>query len=111
MKMIFAIVHDEDGGFVIDKLNKSNFMVTKLATTGGFLRRGNTTLLIGTEDDKVEQVIDIIKEECSTRKQVNVNTPYVSGGVQSISYATVPMTVEFGGATIFVVDVEQHVKI
>lgn len=40
MKMIFAIVHDEDGGFVVDKLNKSNFMVTKLATTGGFLRRG-----------------------------------------------------------------------
>lgn len=111
MKMVYAIVHDEDGAFVIEKLNKSNFMVTKLSTTGGFLRRGNSTLLIGTEDDKVNQVIDIIKEECSTRKKVSVNTPYASGGVQSISYATIPMSVEFGGATIFVVDVEQYLKI
>ena len=59
MKMIFAIVHDEDSGFVIDNLTKHEFMVTKLSSSGGFLKRGSTTLLVGTDDDKVDNVINI----------------------------------------------------
>ena len=50
MKMIFAIVHKEDEGFVVERLNKERISVTKLASTGGFLRKGNATLMIGTED-------------------------------------------------------------
>lgn len=111
MKMVFAIVHDEDSGFVIDNLTKHEYMVTKLSSSGGFLKRGSTTLLIGTDDDKVDNVINIIKEECSNRRQITVNAPYVSGGVQPISYASVPMNVEIGGATVFVIDVAQYMKI
>ena len=70
MKLIYAIVHAEDGNAVTEELTKHRFSVTKLATTGGFLRRGNTTLLIGTEDQFVNQVIEIIKQECGQRKQI-----------------------------------------
>ena len=52
MKMIFAIVRKEDEGFVIERLNKEKISVTKLSSTGGFLRKGNATLMIGTEDER-----------------------------------------------------------
>ena len=110
MKMIYEIVHDEDSEMVIEELNKEHFSVTKISTTGGFLRKGSTTLMIGTEDDKVKSAIDIIKKECSTRKRVIVNTPYIGNGL-STSYVGVPVNVEVGGATIFVMDVEEFYKI
>lgn len=108
MKMIYAIVRDEDGTRVMEELNKKGYSVTKLATTGGFLRSGNTTLIIGTEEEKVDDVIGTIKEECESRKQVIVtSSPMVGLG----SYTSVPISVDVGGATIFVLDVERFEKI
>ena len=60
MKLVLAIVNDEDANRVITGLSKKGFGVTKLAATGGFLKAGNVTILIGTEDEKVESVIEII---------------------------------------------------
>ena len=68
MKLVFAIVNDQDGSKVLEALNKEGFSVTKLATTGGFLKVGNMTLIIGTEEDKVQKVIDIVKEKSHKRK-------------------------------------------
>jgi uncharacterized protein YaaQ len=66
MKMIFAIVRDSDDARVIDRLILDGYRVTRIATTGGFLRRGNVTLLIGVEgEDKVQAVIDLLRETCS----------------------------------------------
>ncbi|NLG86326.1 MAG: hypothetical protein GX489_03825, partial [Firmicutes bacterium] len=53
MKMIVAVVQDQDASQLLQKLLSSNYRATRLATTGGFLRQGNTTLMIGAEDDKV----------------------------------------------------------
>lgn len=112
MKLIYAIVHSEDGDTVTEELNGNGFSVTKLATTGGFLRRGNTTLLIGTEEEKVGQVIDIVKRECGKREQVVYNMPYAhSGGASIAGYNAMPTNVDVGGATIFVVDVERFEKV
>ena len=112
MKLIHAIVRSDDGDNVTEELNARGFSVTKLATTGGFMRKGNTTLLIGTEEDKVEQVIGILKKECGKREQVVFNMPYAhSHGVPVASYSAVPTTVDVGGATIFVIDVEQFVRV
>ena len=61
MKMLLAIVHNEDAPLLINELNEKKYFVTKLATTGGFLKKGNTTLLLGIEDEKVDEVCDIIK--------------------------------------------------
>jgi Uncharacterized protein conserved in bacteria len=108
MKMVYAIVRDEDGNRVMSKLNKCGFSVTKLATTGGFLRSGNTTLISGVEDDKVDDAINVIKKECETRKQVVVtSSPMVGIG----NYTSIPVTVDVGGATIFVMDIEKFEKI
>ena len=108
MKLIYAIVRNEDGNGVIEELNKNGFSVTKLATTGGFLRSGNTTLLIGTEAEKVDEAIKIIEQRCGERKRiVYTPSPMIGIGV----YTQYPVNVEVGGATIFVVDVERFEKI
>ena len=96
MKLIYAIVRDEDGSRVMEQLNKNGFSVTKLASTGGFLRSGNTTLIIGTE------------EQCGPRKQIVVNPVPIAGVGNYTSY---PVSVDVGGATIFVMDVERFEKI
>jgi uncharacterized protein YaaQ len=65
MKMIFAIVRDVDDAKVIDQLVSNGYRVTRMASTGGFLRRGNVTLLIGTQgDQRVQGVIDLLNDTC-----------------------------------------------
>ena len=110
MKLVYAIVRTDNEDDVIAELAKNRFGITKLSTTGGFLKKGNTTLLIVTEDDQVDQVIDIIKKECGKRQKITVNVPYMSGTAM-VNYGTMPMTVEIGGATIFVTDVDRFEKI
>jgi uncharacterized protein YaaQ len=61
MKMIFSVVNNDDGAVVNAQLIKAGFHVTKLASTGGFLKKGNTTFILGVEDEKVETAVDIIK--------------------------------------------------
>lgn len=109
MKLVFAIVNNEDGNIVMRELNKAGFSVTKMASTGGFLRAGNTTLLVGTQEDEVETVIDVIRKHSMKRKQI-VFTP--EPFVNAVSdYSAYPEEIETGGATIFVVDVEQFEKV
>ena len=73
MKLVFAIVNNEDGNIVMRELNKAGFSVTKMASTGGFLRVGNTTLLVGTEEEDVQKVIDVIRKFSAKRKQILCN--------------------------------------
>ncbi|MBE7028209.1 MAG: hypothetical protein E7407_04150 [Ruminococcaceae bacterium] len=111
MKLVFAIVNSEDDHLVIKHLNKEKFSVTKMASTGGFLRVGNTTLLVGTSEEKVERVIEIIRDHSKRRKQFLVNTeqPYMASLAPSPFAQT--NEIEVGGATIFVVDVEKFEKV
>ena len=109
MKLVFAIVNNEDGNIVMRELNKAGFSVTKMASTGGFLRAGNTTLLVGTEEEKVQTVVDVISKHSMKRKQVIFTPePYIGG---AIDYSSYPDEIETGGATIFVVDVERFEKV
>ena len=71
MKLIIAITRDEDSEQVINSLIQNEYRVTKIASTGGFLRRGNTTLMIGVEDKKVDHVIDIMQEISAAVSQDN----------------------------------------
>jgi uncharacterized protein YaaQ len=109
MKLIIAVVQDKDAGKLIRNLMEKNYRVTKLASTGGFLKVGNTTLLIGAEDDKVNEVIDIIKEKCRAREQIVTPVSTVGGPVDS--FIPYPVEVVVGGATVFVIDVEQFQKL
>lgn len=109
MKLVFSIVHDEDGNKVMKKLNENGFSVTRLCSTGGFLKAGNTTLLVGVESDKLDLVIEIIKNKSKSRKQM-VNNPIAPSGLGTVLMGS-PVEVTVGGATIFVIDVERFEKV
>ncbi|AAK78280.1 uncharacterized protein YaaQ [Clostridium acetobutylicum] len=109
MKLVICIVQDDDAGELIDVLTDKGLRVTKLATTGGFLKAGNTTLMIGVEEKAVDGVIETIEDVCKTRQQV-VTSPSPVAGSTGV-YVPYPIDVEVGGATIFVVDVDKFIKI
>ncbi len=108
MKLIFAIIHDEDSPRLMAELNRSGFRVTKLNSTGGFLRSGNTTLMVGVENDSLQDVLDIVRKFSSSRKAaINTNvTPAAIGG----AYIPYPVEVMVGGATVFVIEVAHFEK-
>ena len=101
-------MQDDDSIDLVENLTEKKFGVTKLATTGGFLKSGNTTLMIGVNDDEVDNAIEIIKKICEKRKEVVISTP-VSGNSQM--YMQYPIQVEVGGATVFVLDVDKFIRI
>ena len=109
MKLIIAIVQDEDASRLIGNLMNDGFSVTKLATTGGFLKSGNTTLLIGINEDRFDECMSIIEKVCKSRKQI-ATTPSPISGTTGV-YVPYPVEVTVGGATVFVLDVEQFTKI
>ena len=107
MKMLIAILNADDASAVIPNLMKEGYSVTRLSTTGGFLRAGNVTILIGVKDDRVQAVIDIIGKYSKSRKQVIPTTS--EAGINF--YPSMPVEVTVGGATIFVLNVERFEKV
>jgi uncharacterized protein YaaQ len=109
MKLVIAVIQDEDANKVSNVLRDQNFGLTKLASTGGFLSSGNTTLLIGVEPERVDEALEIIKDNCKTRKKITTDS-IPSAYTAASGY--IPRTIEVlvGGATVFVVDVDQFEK-
>ncbi|AST93959.1 cyclic-di-AMP receptor [Sutcliffiella cohnii] len=105
MKLIMAVVQDKDSNKLLNALVEHNFRATKLASTGGFLKSGNTTFMIGTEDVRVQKALDIIKENCQHRQQLVAPVSPMGGNADS--YVPYPVEVEVGGATVFVLPVEE----
>lgn len=110
MKLIIAIIQDEDAQRLTDALMEAHFGVTKLATTGGFLRAGNTTLLSGVEDEQLDTAVGIIAKTCGKRDQVTT-APAAGGGAGGIGFQHYPVQVTVGGATVFVLEVSQFLKV
>lgn len=104
MKLIIAVVQDKDSNRLSNALIKEDFRATKLASTGGFLKAGNSTFLIGTEDDNVDEVLEIIKENCRAREQLVAPVSPMGGNADS--YVPYPVEIQVGGATVFVLPVE-----
>ena len=91
MKLLLAIVRDDREADVVFALNGQGFSVTRISTTGGFWRRGNATLLVGTDDDRVDEALVSINENAGPEVDVS----------------TAPSTHPPHRATVFVLDVEQ----
>jgi uncharacterized protein YaaQ len=108
MKLIICIVQDQDSGGLIDDLTEKGHRVTKLSSTGGFLKSGNTTLLIGADDEQVSDVLKVIEDNCKTRE---ITTSLLSVTMPGDTYMPFPLEVKVGGATVFMVDVEKHIRI
>ena len=107
MKLVIAVVNRDDSHAVTQNLSKNGFYSTNLASSGGFLLSGNITLLIGVEEEKVQNVIDIIREHSHSRKQLIPASTEI--GMNYIS--AVPVEVNVGGAVVFVVDVERFERL
>ena len=109
MKLLISIVQDADVNFLMDGLTENGYRVTRLATTGGFLKKGNTTLLIGVEEDKLDEVLGIIESNCKRR---NTTTTIINPSSESsLLTNTVPVDITVGGATIFILDVDQYIRL
>jgi uncharacterized protein YaaQ len=103
MKLIAAMVQDQDADEVLGALVEIGCRATKIHTTGGFLRGSNNVILIGVEPGRVDQVLDVIRTHCHSRIRMIYpsEAPYLSS----------PLEVEIGGATIFIWDVERYERL
>jgi uncharacterized protein YaaQ len=95
-KLVIAVVQNDDADNVVDALLDGDFRATRLASTGGFLRRGNTTLLVGADEDQVDQVLGLIR---------------ANAHAAGLPADAAPGVTPPAAATVFVLDLEEHVRI
>lgn len=108
MKLILAIINNDDSIKASAELNREGFFVTRLSTTGGFLMVGNTTLLIGTEDSDVDKVKKILEKTCAKRTAV---ASTINSLGRNLKDNSLPDEVTVGGATVFVLGVDEVTKL
>ena len=107
MKLMLIIINNEDVVEVTKALLKSKYYVTKLSTTGGVINSGNTTLLLGVEDNHVANVKEIVSNYSKTRKKKVTSTEPNDLNV----FSFLPSSVKVSGATIFVLNVDEYHKL
>jgi uncharacterized protein YaaQ len=109
MKLVVAIVHNEDAGALVDALLEKEYRATRLHSSGGFLKQSNATIVVGVDDDKVDLILGIVRATCTARTQiVNPMPPIMEPGEFFMPY---PLEVEVGGATVFVLPVERFERL
>jgi len=109
VKLIVAIVHNEDAGTLVNALLDKEFRATRLHSSGGFLKQSNATVIVGVEDADVDEVMGIVRANGVSRTQVvNPMPPSMEPGEFFMPY---PLEVEVGGATVFVVPVERFERL
>lgn len=108
MKLVLAIIQDQEANDLISALTEKKFRVTKLASTGGFLKSGNTTLMVGAEEEQLDEVLDTVKTICKTREQTIIEAqsiPDITG-----FYPQEKVSLTLGGATVFILNVDKFMK-
>jgi uncharacterized protein YaaQ len=109
MKLVVAIVHNEDAGALVDALLDKEFRATRVSSSGGFLKQSNATIFLGVEENEVDEVIAIVRATCTSRTQVvNPMPPIMEPGEFFMPY---PLEVEVGGATVFVLAVDRFERL
>ncbi|MBI3962466.1 MAG: cyclic-di-AMP receptor [Deinococcus sp.] len=109
MKLLVVVVQDQDAPGLLNALAEQKIIATKLASTGGFLSEGNTTLLIGIDQTLIPKVKEIISQRCHTRERVI--TPGLPATEHLEGYVPHPIEVPVGGAVVFVLSTEEFVKL
>lgn len=108
MKLVVAIVQDYDTDRLLRAISAAGLRATRIASTGGFLRMGNTTVLAGVEDDQVAACLDILRSTCRSRTE---RPPaHILDELGFLGPGTVT-EVTIGGAIVFVVPVSRFVRI
>ena len=109
MKLVVAIIHNEDAGALVDALLEKDYRATRLHSSGGFLKQSNATVILGVDDPQVDEVLEVIRATCKARTQVvNPMPPIMEPGEFFMPY---PLEVEVGGATVFILPVERFERL
>jgi uncharacterized protein YaaQ len=109
VKLVIAVVHNEDARVLIDALLAHEYRATWLHSSGGFLKQSNATILVGVDEEKVEDVVGLVRANCRARTQtVSPMPPIMEPGEFFMPY---PLEVEVGGAVVFVLPVERLERI
>lgn len=106
-KLVVSIVQHEDADQLMRALNQEGYTCTKIGSTGGFLRRGNVTLLVGAEEAKVTALLNIITRTC--HKRTHLANPYLF--MEPDGYMAEPIEVEVGGAVVFVLEIDRMLRV
>jgi len=108
VKLLIAIVQDQDAPVLVSALVERDFRVTTVATSGGLLRQGQTTLISGVDDERVDEWLAIAEEKCQRRM-----VPLVLGGDPEHYpwYTPELLEVEVGGAVVFVLNVDRYERL
>jgi uncharacterized protein YaaQ len=108
MKLAVCIVHNRDKGRVTEELVKAGFKFTIIGSTGGFLREGNTTFLIGVQEAEVATLQRVMSDNSQSREQLVNVMPYEAAPPGA--FIPNPVKVPVGGAVMFLLDVEQFYR-
>jgi uncharacterized protein YaaQ len=109
VKLLIAVVHNEDASVLIDALLAHEFRATWLHSSGGFLKQSNATILVGVDEAKVDEVVTLVRDNCQARTQtVSPIPPIMEPGEFFMPY---PLEVEVGGAVIFVLPIDRFERI
>ncbi len=112
MQLLLAIVQDEDADTLCKRLNAKGFRVTRISTVGGFLARGNLTILVGVEDEQVEAVLAVIQATCHTRRSYINPTPLGTEPIHlALAAPAMPLEVQIGGATVLTFPVKRFLRV
>lgn len=106
MKLLIAIINNDDSHRILNAIGRAGLYATKLSTSGGFLRSGNLTLIMGVEDERVDEALDILRRNCSKREETTTPIPAFADDMIS----SIPVKITVGGAVVFVLDVDQFHK-
>lgn len=105
MKLAVCIIHNRDKGRIIDELIRAGFKFTVIGSTGGFLREGNTTFLIGVQDGEIADLKTLIQANCQSREQLLNVAPFEAN--PTAAFAPSAVKVPVGGAVLFILPVEE----
>ena len=109
MKLVIAVVQGEDAHRTVEALTTAGISSTRVSSTGGFLQQGNVTILVGIDDAKVPDAVQIIRENC--RERSRYLSPVLPTADPGDFLAAFPVEVQVGGATVFVVPVDSFEKV
>jgi uncharacterized protein YaaQ len=109
VKLVIAVVHPDDAAPCTQALADAGFVTTRLATSGGFLQRGNVAIVTGVDDERVDEVIALVRERARARREYVSPIPPMAEPAEMVT--PFPVEVEVGGATVFVLDVVRYERL
>ncbi len=109
-KLILAVIQGDDYMEIVDELNHKGFFATLLSSTGGFLKKRSVTLMIGVEEERLQDVLDIIRKCAGRRKEMTYTNLSISAGSPTPSIPVMPVQMHVGGAAVFIMDLNEIQK-